>query len=173
MSAGRKRGLSLFLGFVSIFWLLLFSFALITMQLEPPKPSIWRNLGVIVLGLGGAGFFGWGALAVRREGAYLEGTTLYYRSGFSFGDRSVDLAKVTTARIAENKRDDGFDLLLSGNGSLKKFPLAYASTDVLPEPSREILATALAANPNNAAVAAAIATLRSSFFGPPSESNQI
>lgn len=164
MSASRQRGLSLFMVFASMFWLLLFTFALITMQLSPPKPSIGRNLVVILLGLGGAGLFGSCSVAIRRSGAYLEGTELYYRDGW-FGYRSEDLAKVTSARISEENRYGGFDLRLLGNGNLRKFPLAYPATGVLPEMSRERLAAALAANPDKAVVAEAIATLKSSRLG--------
>ena len=149
------------MGFGSMFWLLLFSFALITMQLAPPKPSIGTNLVVILLGLGGAGLFGWCSIAIRRSGAYLEGTTLYYRDGW-FGYRHADLARVTSARISDENRYGGFDLRLSGNGDLKKLPLVYPASGALPELSRERLATALAANPDKAVVAGAIATLKSS-----------
>lgn len=125
MTANRKRGLSLFLAGSSIFWLLVFIFALITMQLSPPQPALWQNLSVVALGLVGSGLFGWCSLAVRRADAYLEGTTLYVRSSFWFGYRSADLARVSRVRISEDKRDGGYDILLSGDGNLKRFPLAH------------------------------------------------
>ncbi len=166
MTARRKRGLTILFGSVSVGWLLLFAIALILMQTTPPRPDIWRNLGVGAFGVAGTGVFGWCALAIRRANAYLEGTTLYYTSGFWFGYRYADLARVTEARVSEDKRDEGFDLRLLGNGNLKKFPLSHASTGVLPELSREILATALAANPNKAVTTEVIATLRSSLSEP-------
>jgi hypothetical protein len=171
ISPARKRGLSLFMFGVSLFWFLLCGFAFITMQIAPPKPSLWNNLLVIVLGLGGSGLFGWCAVAVRRASSYVEGTTLFYRSGFWIGYRRADLARVTQARISQDKRDEGFDLRLSGNGNLKKFPLSHAGTGVLPELSREILATALGANPDKAVTAEAIATLRSSVSESANESS--
>ncbi len=166
MTARRKRGLTILFGSGSVGWLLLFAIALILMQTTPPRPDIWSNLGVGAFGVAGAGLFGWCALNVRRATAYLDGTTLRYHGGFGFSDRYADLARVTEARIGEDTRYGGYDLLLTGSGNLKKFPLSHPSTGVLPEPSREILATALAANPNKAVTAEAIAALRSSFSEP-------
>ena len=128
--------------------------------------DIWSNFGVCAFGVAGAGLFGWCAFNVRRATSYLEGTTLRYHGGFGFSDRYADLARVTEARIGEDTRDGGYNLLLTGSGNLKKFPLSHPSTGVLPELSREILATALAANPTAAVTAEAIAALRSSFSEP-------
>jgi hypothetical protein len=156
----------IFFGSVSVGWLLLFAIAIILMQTTPPRPDIWSNLGVGAVGVAGAGLFGWCALNVRRPTAYLEGTTLRYHGGFGFSVRYADLARVTEARIGEDTRYGGYDLLLTGSGNLKKIPLSHPSTGVLPELSREILATALAANPNKTITAEAIEALRSSFSEP-------
>lgn len=164
MAASRKRGLSLFLAGGSVFWLLLCTFALITMQLSPPKPDLWHNLFVVALGLVGSGLFGWGSLAIRRADAYLDGTTLYVRSGFWFGYRSADLGRVTRVRISEDKRDGGYDILLSGHGNLNRFPLAHPATGVFPVQSAERLANALEANPNKAVVGEAINALRGAIL---------
>ena len=160
MTARRQRGLTLILAFGSVFWLLLFVFALITMQLVPPRAPLVNDIVIGAIGLAGSGLFGSCAVAVRRSNAYLEGTTLHYSNGW-FGYRTADLARVTEARIKEDKRDDGFDLVLKGNGTLKKFPLAHPATGQFPTLSAEKLITALEANPNEAAVAEAISNMRS------------
>ena len=147
------------MAFGSIFWLVLFVFALITMQLVPPRAPLLNDLVIGAIGLAGSGFFGSCALAIRRSNAYLEGTTLHYCSGW-FGYRAANLARVTEARIKEDKRDDGHDLVLKGDGNLKKFPLAHPATGRFPTTSAEILVAALEANPNKAAVADAIFAMR-------------
>ena len=160
MTASRKRGLSLLMAFGSIFWLVLFVFALITMQLVPPRAPLLNNLVIAAIGLAGSGFFGSCALAIRRSNAYLDGTTLHYSNGW-FGYRAADLARVTEARIKQDKKDEGYDLVLQGNGNLKKFPLAHPATGPFPTASAEILVAALEANPNKAAVTDAIFAMRS------------
>jgi len=160
MTARRQRGLTLILACGSVFWLLLFVFALITMQLVPPRAPLLNDIVIGAIGLAGSGLFGSCALAVGRSNAYLEGTRLHYSDGW-FGYRTADLARVTEARIKEDKRDDGFDLVLKGNGNLKKFPLAHPATGQFPTSSAEKLITALEANPSEAAVAEAISDMRS------------
>ncbi len=133
------------------------------MQLGPPTPSIWNDLAIAGIGIFGAGLFASCSVAVRRANAYLDGTTLYYTSGWR-GYRHVDLARVTDAHVVEDKRDEGYDLRLSGNGNLKKFPIAHPAPGFIPDLSREIIATALASNPNKAATAKAVATLRTGWL---------
>lgn len=162
MTASRKRGLSLLMAFCSIFWLGLFVFALITMQLVPPRAPLLNDLVIGAIGLAGSGFFGSCALAIRRSNAYLCGTTLHYSSGW-FGYRAADLASVTEARVKDDKRDEGYDLVLKGNGNLKKFPLGHPATGRFPTASAEILVAALEANPNQAAVVDAIVAMRNSL----------
>lgn len=171
MTASRKRGLSLLMAFGSIFWLVLFVFALITMQLVPPRAPLLNDLVIGAIGLAGSGLFGSCALAIRRSNAYLDGTTLHYNSGW-FGYRAADLARVTEARIKEDKRDDGYDLVLKGDGNLKKFPLAHPATGRFPTASAEILVAALEANPNNASVADAIFAMRTGLAELEEESSQ-